>query len=136
MLDGVGVARLRLVGVETSAASGPSLAQEVPTLVQGFLHPGETALLVLVEAVNAGCLVKSPLLGNQAADVIEDLVVVHVTGLLDQLDRCHRDIEDAVVAQNAQDHGLPDGVADHLLLEIACRLDLGVVDAEDDVLGS
>jgi hypothetical protein len=45
--------------------------------------------------------VESVLLTDQSADVIEDVPVVHATGLLDQLHGCHRDFEDPVVAQDA-----------------------------------
>src|SRR6476469_2949491 len=77
MLDGVGAARLGIVGIEPELALRPSLPQQVPAAVErdpDLLEPGAVAVGQVAVAL---ALVQRLLLGDQLVDPAQNLAVVH-----------------------------------------------------------
>ena len=66
-----------IVGAPPGAAEGPPLAKKVPQAIQGHLDGLEPLLLVWGEALADVHLLEALLLVGQAADLGDDLVIVH-----------------------------------------------------------
>jgi hypothetical protein len=85
VLDRVGVANRRLIGIPASAAQRPALMQKVPALVQPNLEELQ-ALALLIAGLAVGLLLEQlMLLVRQLVDAVEHLFVLHTGPPFDRI---------------------------------------------------
>ena len=78
MLDHLGAAQLRFVGVLTGVTAGPALAEQIPGLVELDLNLAETVLLLFVESVSGVSTFQAVLLLHQGVDAVYQFGVTQV----------------------------------------------------------
>jgi hypothetical protein len=79
VLDGVGAAGLRVVGIQPELALGPALTQEVPAAIERDADLVESHAVARLELAVALALVELVLLGDQLVDPLENVTVLDLS---------------------------------------------------------